>query len=268
MCYASLAVAARSDLDPLKSSQLAYSDISIMMTDTQSMLMADLDAPYEEGATIGFSIDGAHDTVQAKIIHCHKPYTLSCVLSVEVPGYLVGSQAATARAALKVFDRRLAHQLRKGEVGGSWTSQREDDLARFVATGEAAKFLARLQDDDDDFEEPEEGWTDAEDEVYLHSRCLEFYQTEKKAYEVLHFLQGSDVPQLFGSVTIRDKQTLSTSRMKTVGRKMYFPLKVSCWSTSLDRYSGSFTRARFLENHGSPLSLMLFKSRASTPNCC
>jgi hypothetical protein len=76
----------------------------------------------------------------------------------------------------------------------------------FVSSGGAAEFCDKLRNDDD-FEEPEEGWSIAQNEVYLHDWCSDLYETETMAYEKLRDLQGTQIPRLFAQVRLSIKPT-------------------------------------------------------------
>lgn len=127
---------------------------------------------------------------------------MSCVLTVELPGTAIGDSNQPTQAILKLYDRRFAAQLRKDEGGDEcWSPEIENEFAKFVASGEAAQFVSKLRDDDD-FEEPEEGWSAAENEAYLHNWCSDFFDTEVRAYDTLRALQGKQVPCLYATVSI------------------------------------------------------------------
>lgn len=166
---------------------------------------------YQEGGRIEFYIDSVDNAVQGSIVKCHTPYTLSCVISIEIAGSFTGSQTSPSRAVLKLFDRRFAAQLRADQKIGAWTPEREHAFVDFVTRGEAAEFVRRLREDDD-FEEPEEGWNDAENEAFLHYWCSDLYETEKRAYQALRPLQGAEIPQLFGCITVRDEKRPAGAR--------------------------------------------------------
>ncbi|KJX97044.1 hypothetical protein TI39_contig585g00001 [Zymoseptoria brevis] len=137
--------------------------------------------------------------VDVKIIRAHVPFTMSCVLTVELPDTGIGDTDQPTQAILKLYDRRFAAQLRKDEGDDErWSPEIENEFAKFVASGEAAPFVSKLRDDDD-FEEPEEGWSAAENEAYLHNWCSDLFVTEVRAYDTLRALQGKQVPRLFKS---------------------------------------------------------------------
>ncbi|SMQ47682.1 unnamed protein product [Zymoseptoria tritici ST99CH_3D7] len=114
---------------------------------------------YAKGTVLPLTIGTgpASRNVDAKIIRAHVPFTMSCVLTVELPGTAIGDSNQPTQAILKLYDRRFAAQLRKDEGGDEcWSPEIENEFAKFVASGEAAQFVSKLRDDDD-FEEPEEG---------------------------------------------------------------------------------------------------------------
>ena len=109
-----------------------------------------------------------------------------------------------ARAILKLYDRRFAAQLRKDQTNDPWTTDRESAYIDFVRSGRAQDFLDKLRNDDD-FEEPEEGWDIAENETYLHDLCIDMFKTETTAYTKLRSYQGTRIPRLFAPATLRIK---------------------------------------------------------------
>jgi serine/threonine protein kinase len=113
----------------------------------------------------------------------------------------IEGQAETDYAVLKLYDRRFATQLRKDNHIGAWSPERESAYTAFVRSGGAEKFLKRLRDDDE-FEEPEGGWNDVENEAYLHDLCLDMYNAETSAYQRLEDQQGITVPQLIAQVSL------------------------------------------------------------------
>ena len=108
------------------------------------------------------------------------------------------------RAILKLYDRRFAAQLRKDQTNDPWTTDRESAYIDFVRSGRAQDFLDKLRNDDD-FEEPEEGWDIAENETYLHDLCIDMFKTETTVYTKLRSYQGTRIPRLFAPVTLRIK---------------------------------------------------------------
>ncbi|CAK1367093.1 unnamed protein product [Cercospora beticola] len=114
------------------------------------------------------SLDNAPRTLQAKIIQLYEPFTLSCVATVEINASDLGitdSPIEPAKAILKLYDRRFASQLRKESKIEPWTAATEEAYIDIIKNGEAAEFVRKLNDDSIDFEEPEEGWSTAENEA-------------------------------------------------------------------------------------------------------
>lgn len=181
----------------------------------------------------------ADRTVDARVVKLHEPFTLSCVLTVDIEDTKSGAAESNYRAILKLYDRRFAAQLRKDERIDPWTEATECDLHTLVGRGQAAEFVRRLREEED-FEvssrkptryrgspglslvssrlqmcksvwkakstsppqEPDEGWSAAENEAYLHNLCNDLYATEVQAYTVLGDLQGKQIPKLYSSATV------------------------------------------------------------------
>lgn len=111
---------------------------------------------------------------------------------------------------LKIYDRRFAAQLRADNKIEPWTPAHEMVLGTFVQSGEAQKFLDSLRNNDD-FEEPEDGWNVAENETYLLDQCLNLYNMETSVYKKLQDQQGKSIPQLRGQYSlILDTHTHTT----------------------------------------------------------
>lgn len=109
-----------------------------------------------------------------------------------------------ARAILKLYDRRFAAQLRKDKTIDPWTTDYESAYIDFVRSSRAQDFLDKLRNDDD-FEEPEEGWDIAENETYLHDLCIDMFKAETTVYTKLQSYQGTQIPRLFALATLSIK---------------------------------------------------------------
>ncbi|KAF2771426.1 hypothetical protein EJ03DRAFT_372779 [Teratosphaeria nubilosa] len=158
---------------------------------------------YHTNQSLSLTLDinsGAAHTIRAKILKLHQPSTLSCVLTVELLRPKTASRELPAQAILKLYDRRFSDQLRSDEKIAPWSEATEQAFAEFIASGQAAIFVKRLREDDD-FEEPAEGWSPAENEAYLHNECGGLFETEVRAYDMMRSLQGKQIPKLYGSVS-------------------------------------------------------------------
>ncbi|KAF7188220.1 hypothetical protein HII31_10505 [Pseudocercospora fuligena] len=151
--------------------------------------------------------------IPVKIVDIHRPFTLSCVLTVEISGQDIGHDQPVVQAILKLYDRRFAEQLRKDERIGPWTEEIESAFSELVRGGNAAEFVRKLREEDD-FEEPDEGWSPAENEAYLHNECSELFLTEVKAYTVLQTFQGKQIPKLYSAVTLRTAEAGESDQEK------------------------------------------------------
>ncbi|KAK1060742.1 hypothetical protein LTR12_011107 [Friedmanniomyces endolithicus] len=66
-------------------------------------------SPYDVGNTLSVILHkNSPITADVKILELHGPSTYSTVLSVSVPGHLLGSTEPSVRAILKICDRRFA----------------------------------------------------------------------------------------------------------------------------------------------------------------
>lgn len=98
---------------------------------------------------------------------------------------------------LKLYDRRYATQLRADNKIAPWTPSQEDQYREFVQSGEAAKFIAGLEDDTSD---DVQAWDVARDEAFLFDYCRDLYNCETEVYHRLTNLQGKNIPKLFATV--------------------------------------------------------------------
>ncbi|KAF7950819.1 uncharacterized protein EAE97_002371 [Botrytis byssoidea] len=119
------------------------------------------------------------------------------------------NQPDNKRAALKVFDRRFASQLRLDYRVGSSTVAKETAFVECVESGDASQFVDRLRNDED-FEEPEEGWNMRQNGAYLYDLCLDMYEAESTVYQRLENLQGKEIPQLLAQFTLQATAALDT----------------------------------------------------------
>jgi hypothetical protein len=113
---------------------------------------------------------------------------------------LSDSGAYPTKFVLKLYDWRYAVQLRKDNKIDPWTNEHETAYIGFVCSGKAKDFIDKLRNDED-FEEPEEGWNIAENETYLFSTCANMFHAETAVYETLHAYQGNQIPRLIAPVT-------------------------------------------------------------------
>jgi hypothetical protein len=164
--------------------------------------------PFRENTTLDLLLDHDGQTsapATVKVLRCHNPSTLSCVLEVELSDPTMCSH----RMILKLYDRRFSTQLRADEKVQPWTPEREAKFRDFVHSGSALQFYNQLCNEDD-FEEPEEGWDDAENETYLQHLCLEKFGTETATYDRLKDLQEREFPKLFAKVAFATDPNDST----------------------------------------------------------
>ena len=156
--------------------------------------------PYEEGKTLTLIVNQAlqeeESSIEVKIVCFIQPTTLSCVMEVENVG-ASGPEKYPRHSILKLYDWRYATQLRRDQKIDPWTQSHEDAYREFVENGDAAKFIATLDDETDD-----ELWETAQNEAYLFQYSRELHQCEVKAYSYLKDLQGVIVPRFFASVHV------------------------------------------------------------------
>lgn len=135
--------------------------------------------------------------VQIRIEKPYQPWTLSCVMEVSI----LDSRANPTKAALKLYDWRYAAQLRKDNKIEPWTDEHEKAYIDFVRSGQAKDFLDKLRNDED-FEEPEEGWNIAENETYLYNICADMFRAETAVYKKLNGYQGNQIPRFIAPITL------------------------------------------------------------------
>ncbi|KAJ8060922.1 hypothetical protein OCU04_010002 [Sclerotinia nivalis] len=137
-----------------------------------------IDRIYTEGvefelkSKVDLGID--EDTTSCKITRFFEPPTLSCVMEI-----------------------------------GPVTVAKETAFGDCVKSGDASKFVDRLRNDED-FEEPEEGWNMGENEAYLYDLCLDMYEAEVAVYQKLEQLQGKEIPRLLAQVRLQPTTAFGT----------------------------------------------------------
>jgi hypothetical protein len=145
-----------------------------------------------------FRAPAREESYDARIIQVFAPFTLSCVVVVEMdcPFFKL-----KGNIVLKLFDRRFATQLREDENVQPWTMKIERDYHQFVLDGGASSFITELNNSSD-ISEQEGTWNTSQDEAYLHDHLFDLYETEIEVYNILKDMQGSDIPQLFASIMV------------------------------------------------------------------
>lgn len=144
----------------------------------------------------GLTTENNDDVISCEIVRLFEPPTMSCVMEVRLL-----SPDNNTRAVLKLYDRRFALQLRSEIKIEPPITTTEMAFGDFVKSGDAAEFLDRLRNDDD-YEEPEEGWTVAQNETYLYDTCLDMFTAETMVYDKMKDLQGKELPYLFAEVSL------------------------------------------------------------------
>ena len=161
--------------------------------------------PYKEGRTLTLSVNQGleqnESTIEVRIVRLILPSTLSCVMEVESLA-ASGPVEYPEHSILKLYDWRYATQLRQDNKIDAWTQSHEDAYRDFVENGDAAGFIATLDDDDDGDEIDDELWDTAQNEAYLLAFSRRLHECEGKAYGHLEQLQGKNVPRFFANVHI------------------------------------------------------------------
>ncbi|KAL8974698.1 MAG: hypothetical protein Q9197_001067 [Variospora fuerteventurae] len=120
-------------------------------------------------------------------------------MEVKLPAGFNSTKKQAKHAILKLYDWRYAAQLRKDHKIDPWTPDHEAKYRAFVETGEAAKFISTLEDDDDT-DDPQL-WDTARDETFLYDYCRDLHSCEVEAYSRLQDLQGRSIPRFLADVT-------------------------------------------------------------------
>lgn len=139
-------------------------------------------------------------TIEVKIVRFIQPSTLSCVMEVECLA-ASGPAKYAEHSILKLYNWRYATQLRQDHQIDPWTQSYDDAYRGFVENGDAAKYIATLDDDDED-EIDGESWDTTQDEAYLFAFSRDLHKCEVKAYDYLKDLQGKNVPRFFANVHV------------------------------------------------------------------
>ncbi|KAI4289476.1 MAG: hypothetical protein L6R35_001257 [Caloplaca aegaea] len=188
------------DVSILKVNALPSTDIDCIRL---GRLIETPSSPYEEGKTLNVSVtEGVPPNkraIQLQILRPIQPYTLSCVMEVKVLAGFSSTKKQAKHAILKLYDWRYAAQLRQDHKVDPWTPDHEAKYRAFVETGDAAKFISALEDDDDT-DDPQL-WDTARDETFLYDYCRDLHSCEVEAYSRLQNLQGRNIPQFLADVT-------------------------------------------------------------------
>lgn len=155
-----------------------------------------------EGKTLNLIVSQAlpeeESSIEVKIVRFIQPTTLSCVMEVKNLGAYGPTEKYLEHSILKLYDWRYATQLRRDQKIDPWTQSHEDAYREFVENGDAAEFIATLDDDETD----DELWETAQNEAYLFKISRKLHQCEVKAYSYLKDLQAEIIPRLFASVHV------------------------------------------------------------------
>lgn len=155
--------------------------------------------PYTVGNVIKIHLktpDELEATEDAKIIKVFEPFTLSCVVLIQMT---CSTLKLEGNMVLKLYDRRFAAQLREDEKIRPWTQDREMEYHRFILGGRATKFISQLNNG----ETPGcSTWSAAMEETYLHDQMSDYYNAEVQAYNHMKGIQETDVPQLLASAVM------------------------------------------------------------------
>jgi len=107
---------------------------------------------------------------------------------------------------LKLYDRRFSTQLREDMGAKPWTPETEQQYRDFVDCDDGREYFsywwALAKQHDIVGYLNRKRWSAAKFEAYLHFNCIEMYDDEKKAYELMSDLQGECVPKIFGEVVL------------------------------------------------------------------
>lgn len=173
--------------------------------------------PYYPGNKLSLQIESYSSELVATVVKAFEPFTLSCVLVVQLDYPQLG---LVGKYALKLYDRRFATQLREDEVDYPWDQQVEEEFRKFVLDGHASVFFDHCAKQDakdrialdnyalgDRWTDVEgENWSRAQTEAYLQYLCRKFYETELKVYNRLQDIQGQCIPYLEGRVMLKSSQ--------------------------------------------------------------
>ena len=116
----------------------------------------------------------------------------------------------TGLLVLKLYDRRFASQLRSDNKAPPWSDEVEQQFREFVESGQAKRFIDRLNSNEDlEESDPADPLYFAKNEAYLFNYCLDSYETETEVYDRVKDVQGVDVPSLKARVKLMGYPSLS-----------------------------------------------------------
>ena len=107
-------------------------------------------------------------------------------------------------AILNLYDRRFVVDFREHsylyKTLGPWDPATDHEVLDFLPNHDLEQFGSTY---DPDSYISNEQWTVIEKEAFLHNRCLQFYNSETKAYDALQSLQGIDIPIIYAGVQLQ-----------------------------------------------------------------
>ncbi|KAL8243647.1 hypothetical protein R6Q59_009905 [Mikania micrantha] len=162
--------------------------------------------------------------LNVRVCRVYRPVSHACVLCIEILSGLLSTDNVPQRVVLKLYDRRFADGLRKEHRINDWSSEHEIALEGFVNSEQAAVFIRDLQRADYS-EEPESGWTVAENEAYLQWWCSDLFTTELETYRHLQPLQGQQIPRMFSSVSISPFSTEPEAESKLANESSFLQVR-------------------------------------------
>ncbi|KAJ5613778.1 hypothetical protein N7528_007432 [Penicillium herquei] len=170
--------------------------------------------PYIIGNRIPLDLKTPHDatTIEtyAEITHVFHDFTCSCAMLVKINCPALGMDGQQ-EMVLKVFDRRFADALRSHYNAEPWTEDLEEGFIDFVNSDRGSNFIRSIHEGT---EKPPRSqrklWTTSHTEVYLDMELSDLYRAERKAYEVLEDLQGTNIPRFIAEALVPFDNQLST----------------------------------------------------------
>ena len=158
--------------------------------------------PYIEGGQITLAVQGhaRYHTINAQIINVIRPFTLSCVMVVQLCTQEPDLQGRNT--ILKMFDRRFAAGHRETLGIQPWTPRVEAQYQEFIRRGDASKLRQKLQADRDLWDREGDTWDVAQNEAFFDKETRLLYETEKEVYRRADRLQGRDIPRLLLDVDL------------------------------------------------------------------
>lgn len=147
------------------------------------------------GGTLNLQLE--HTLARAEILKVFKPFTLSCVMVVQISE---GYEDLPGPVVLKVYDRRFSTQFRCNERLPPWSIEMEEQYRQIIKNGEIKQLFDMF--DSGDYSKDDVRKSAAYCEAYLQYHLEGMFEDEVHAYLLLSDYQGESIPKFYCSMKL------------------------------------------------------------------